>query len=196
MKNKIRIVMADPAQSSDPTGIVGIEGHCPTGKIRVKLAKQFTDKNKEIRLNKTASYLRKIRERIEPDYLGMETNNDGTEIIKKINQQGGVSLSGITTSANLTAKTRRKGRSMDKPFMIKWLATKLRNHDIEFPKKESTQKDMKILIEQIPQIVSQRTPNGSITYKAQRNRHDDLFMALLLCCHIFMIYQCKWNELH
>jgi len=47
---------------------------------------------------------------------------------------------------------------------------------------------MQTLIDQIPQIAAITTANGSTTYKAQRGRHDDLFMAALHCCNFVRLF--------
>ena len=57
---------------------------------------------------KTATILNWINEKINPYFLGCETNNNGTEIIAKI-QRYGIDIQGIATSANLTKTTREKG---------------------------------------------------------------------------------------
>ena len=95
-------------------------------------------------------------------------------------------LHGVNTSANLTDETRSKGYSMDKPYMVKWFAQKQDEDFFEFP--DIPSKDMQTLIDQIPQIAAIPTANGSTTYKAQRGRHDDLFMAALHCCNFVRLF--------
>ena len=191
MKKIISIVMVDPARTSDPTGIVGITGNLQTGKIHVKYAREITDKDPIIRIQKTATILNWINEKINPYFLGCETNNNGTEIIAKI-QRYGIDIQGIATSANLTKTTREKGATMDKPWTIKYLAQMKEDGTILFP--EVAYGAMKKLITQISEIVGIRQPSGHISYKAIRGRHDDLVLALLLCVHVFLVYQRKWME--
>ena len=95
-------------------------------------------------------------------------------------------VAGIFTSANLTEKTINRGQSMDKPEMVKWLKDTMANHQVLFPEKPS--EDMQELINQIHQIVGITGPSGHTTYKAMRGRHDDLFMAFLLCCHVTILF--------
>ena len=192
MKHLIKIVMTDPAETGDPTGIVGIQGNLATRQVHVLLAKQITDKDKKLRLFNTFSFLSKVRDTIKPDFMGMEGNNDGKEIIKKL-QSKGLILKKITTSSNLTDKTTRRGFAMDKPKMVDWLKKQKIKHNILFP--PETKGDMEELIDQIPQIVSIRTLTGGTSHRAQRGRHDDLFMALLLCCHVFLLYLARWDSL-
>lgn len=192
MKSTTTIIMTDPAESSDPTGIIGIHGNFKTKQIHVKLAKQITDKDKNIRLSKTAKFLIKMRNSIHPDFMGAETNNDGVEIIKNLKRLG-ISLHGISTSANLTDETRTKGTAMDKPFMIDWFKKQKIKHNILFSS-EPTQ-DMQECIDQIAEISEISTPGGKTSHKRLRGRHDDLFMALLLCCHVFLVLYQQWEEL-
>ncbi len=192
MKSATTIVMTDPAESSDPTGIIGIHGNFETQKIHVKLAKQFKDKDKNLRLSNTANFLIAIKKTIHPDFMGAETNNDGVEIIKKLKRLG-ISLYGISTSANLTDETRTKGISMDKPFMIDWFKKQKEKHNILFSSEPS--QDMQECIDQISEIAEIKTPGGKSSHKRLRGRHDDLFMALLLCCHVFLVLYQKWEEL-
>ena len=47
---------------------------------------------------------------------------------------------------------------------------------------------MIVLKNQIESISQIPTLTG-YTYKAKKGRHDDLFMALLLCCHMHVHYK-------
>ena len=194
MKSVVTIVMGDPAESGDPTGIVGITGNFMTKKIHVKLAKQFKQRDKNVRLQKTGEYLLRVRKKIHPDFMGMESNNDGKEIIGKLNLIPLMKLTSINTSANLADETRLRGYSMDKPLMVEWFANQKKLHNIVFA--DDTKGDMQELIDQIGMIVSGKSPGGSTTFKAARNRHDDLFLALLLCCHVFLVYLNRWEARH
>ena len=188
----VKIVMGDPAEKGDPTGIVGILGNCETGQVKVKMAKEITDKDAEARITNTVGFLQWVIVNVKPDFLGMETNNRGKEIIEKIGEYG-IVVNGIATSAGLTEATRRKGLTMDKPYMVKYLAEMKNSGDILFP--ANTTLGMKKLISQMSQIVGITQPSGYTTYKAQRGRHDDLFMALLLCINSFLIYKRRWESL-
>ncbi len=102
-------------------------------------------------------------------------------------------LHGVSTSANLTEKTRDMGYSMDKIFMVKWIAEKQEEGMFEFPINPT--KDMEELQNQIPQIVKVPTPNGGYTYKAQRGRHDDLFLAFMHCCNFIRLFIAQQERL-
>ena len=178
----VKIVMGDPGRKNDPFGIVGIELDMKTGIIKPKLARQFI----KTKYGVVADYLLTVRNSIKPNIIGIETNNRGKRVMNLYREKYALKLVGINTSANLTLETLERGLTMDKPFMIGWLKEYLQNHMIKFPNNPTV--EMKVLIDQIHQIVGIRTAAGHISYKAQRGRHDDLFMAFLLCCHIARLY--------
>ena len=113
----------------------------------------------------------------------MEKNFDYPNVSKAFTN---LPIQYITTSGNLTEKTRQKGYAVDKPFMINWLKNKKKNHEILFT--ENPTKDMQELIDQIPKISQFITPGGQTSYKAYRNQHDDLFMAALHCTNFIRLY--------
>lgn len=182
IQKTIKIVMGDPGRRNDPFGIVGIELDMDTHTIKPKLARQFT----KTKYGVVADYILTVKKTIRPNIIGLETNNRGKRVLSIFATKYNLKLVGINTSANLTTKTLERGLAMDKPYMIGWLKEQLQNHIIKFPSKPTV--EMQVLITQIHQIVGIRTPNGSTTYKAQRGRHDDLFMAFLLCCHMARLY--------
>jgi len=184
MKNGslIRIVCGDPARSHDAFGIVGVESDIIHDTVRIKMAKQFFNKPYGV----VANYLKKIQDNIRPDFMGIETNYRGKKLLHLFTYKYKLQIKGIYTSSNLTEKTRAKGLVMDKSYMTKWFAQHKTHHKILFP--EILTPEMIILKTQIEDIVSVPTLTGGTTYKAQKGRHDDLFMSLLLCCHIHNHY--------
>ena len=74
--------------------------------------------------------------------------------------------------------------------MIDWLPKQYRKHTIQVPEVQS--KDMQELINQRNQIVGITGPSGHVSYKAIRNRHDDLFMCELIGCNFIRLW---WEEL-
>ena len=174
--------MGDPGRSADPFAVVGIELDMDTGKIKVKLARQFIKTKYGI----VADYLLTVRKQLRPNFIGIETNNRGKKVLKLFHEKYNLKIAGIFTSANLTAKTMERGETMDKPFMVKYLKEQLQNNMIEFPPNPS--EDMAELLRQINEFVGIRNPSGHTTYKAMRGRHDDLIMSLLLCCHMARLY--------
>ena len=131
---------------------------------------------------------------IKPNYMGIETNNNGKNVLHLFREKFHMDyLQGVTTSAGLTEKTRDMGFAMDKPFMVHWFKDAMDKKMLKFPKDPS--KDMQALIDQIPKITAQTTPGGQTTYKAYRGQHDDLFMAALLCCNFIRLFIKQQEEL-
>jgi len=189
----LKVIMCDPAGKispfndydikNDPFGIVGAEFSLNEFKIRWRLAKQF---KKESFAN-VARYLDEAKKRIGPNFVGMETNNNGADILQLFRRKYGLAyITGVSMSNNLNEDTRGKGYSTDKNFMTNWFRTTLAEGMHEFP--ENPTSDMKEFIEQIPKIVPVMTPNGGTTYKAYRGQHDDLFTAALHCCNIIRLF--------
>ena len=180
--NGLSVVVGDPGKT-DPFGIMGAQYDSFTNKIRWKLAKQFKHES----YFTVAHYLKKIKETINPDFMGIETNNKGKRLLRLFHDKYNLTyIQGINMSNNLTISTRDKGYSTDKNYMIHWMKEKLDDGMFEFP--DTPTKDMQEFIDQFPKIVSNVTPNGSTTYKAHRSQHDDLFMAGLHCCNVIRLF--------
>jgi hypothetical protein len=86
----------------------------------------------------------------------------------------------------MTEKARAKGWAVDKPFMIGWLKYQYRAKSIIFPAVRSA--DMQELVDQRSSIAGITAPSGHVAYKAERGRHDDLFMAKLIGCNAIRIW--------
>lgn len=175
--------MGDPGRSNDPFGIVGTMYNHDKHKIQFKLAKQIINQPYSV----AAQFLIKMKKQIKPNFIGIETNNRGKRVLALYRTKYKMTwLQGVATSANLTEQTRQKGFTMDKPFMVKWFKTQMEEGLFEWP--DDPTPDMQVLIDQVPQIVSIRTAGGQTSYKAQRGRHDDLFMAALHCCNFIRLF--------
>jgi len=190
----LKVVMCDPAGKvspfnddydikNDPFGIIGAEFDLNNYKIRWRLAKQF----KKDSFQNVAMYLKDVKNRVKPNFMGLETNNNGLDILKLFHKKYKLNyIHGVTMSGNLTEKTRSKGYSVDKTFITKWFKKKHEEGMFEFPKNPT--EDMIEFMNQIPKIIPIMTANGSTTYKAYRNQHDDLFVAALHCCNIIRLF--------
>ncbi len=189
INNLIKIVCGDPARRNDAFGIIGIQSDIINDTIRIGLAKQFFNQPYSI----VANYFTKIKNNLKPDFIGIETNYRGEKLLQLFNYKYNLDIKGIHTSANLTEKTRQTGKVMDKSYMIKWFIKHKLAHKIKFP--EILTPEMITLTNQMNDMIRIPTQTG-YTYKAQKGRHDDLFMALLLCCHIHVHYREKmlYNE--
>ena len=184
--------MVDPG-TSDPTGIVGIDGDLAANKIKVKLARQITEPVKYKRYRETRDYLKLLQRKIRPDVMGIETNNRGRDLYIKLKMHG-IRLEGINTCGDMNFQNTLKGHAMDKPHMTGWTARAISEQVIEFPEKGLA--DMDELINQIHTIKPFISPNGSTQYRAMNSRHDDLWSAFLLCCYVFFVMKHRWDIAH
>lgn len=172
-----------PDIQHDPFGVIGALYNHSTHTIQFKLAKEFTNTS----YGNIANYLKKVKQDIKPNFMGLETNNRGKNILKLFREKYGMKyMYGVNTSGDMTPETRQKGFTMDKNFMVKWFIEKREEGMFEFPL--SPTRDMQKFIDQIPQIVAVKTLTGATSYKAQRGRHDDLFMAALHCCNFIRLF--------
>lgn len=185
MKNKLlKVLIGDPGKTNDPFGVVGLEATWPEKKIYIRFAKQY----KNVPYEKIAKKFVQINGKVLPHLILLERNFDFDDVYAAF-QDTQLDIKWITTSANLTEKTRSKGWSVDKPFMIGWLRDEYKKHTIQWPEIQSD--DMKELVNQRNQIVGITSPSGHVSYAAQRHRHDDMFMAKLIGCNAVRIW---WDQ--
>jgi len=177
--NSLRLLIGDPARSGDAFGAVGLEGTWPERKIYTRLAKQYWRESYSTVAKKFAV----LHNRIKPHLLILEKNFEYDRVSKAFTH---LPVKYVTTSTGLTDKTKAKGWAVDKNFMIGWLQIEYKKHTVLFPKNPTD--DMKELINQRNQIVGITGPSGHVSYKAQRNRHDDLFIAKLIGCNAIRLW--------
>jgi len=179
----LKVVMGDPARTGDAFAWVGASFNLDDYKIKFQLAKQFF----KTPYREVANYAIKIHNQIKPNFMGIETNNQGNHVLRLFKEKYHMDwLKGVSTSANLKESTRAKGFTLDKPYQIGWFKQKLAEHDIVFPSVPT--KDMQELIDQIPKISQFITPGGQTSYRAYRSQHDDLFMAALHCTNFIRLF--------
>ncbi len=180
----LKVIMGDPGRTSDAFAWVGTQLKLNDDpKIEFRLAKQFFNTPYKV----VAEYAKKIYYLYNPNFMGIETNNRGKEVLALFHRKYHLDfIQGVSTSANLTEKTRQMGYAMDKPFMVQWFKKKLEEKMFSFP--DLPTKDMQELIDQIPKIVEIKTPGGKTSYKAHRGQHDDLFIASLHCCNFIRLF--------
>lgn len=192
LSDRYTILCGDPARGNDRFGLVGISLHHSEKierhfwRINIKFARQYQKTTFEGVAADMSPIIRKVR----PDFLGLEINNEGRKALEAFHQQGHKHTKGIFTTGTMTAKNRQtKWESMDKPYTIDWLRRCAAADGPENapafvvpPRKPSPH--MQVLMEQITMIKQYRTHTGEFTYRAISSRHDDLFMAFLLCCHV------------
>ena len=180
----LRLVIGDPGRSNDPFGVVGLEGTWPERKIYVRYARQFIKEKYET----VAEEFVRLKNKVKPHMMLLEKNFDYDNVWKAFSKYP-LEIKYITTSTDLTQKVRAKGWSVDKNFMIGWLKEEQPKHTIQYPGNRT--QDMEELINQQTQIVGITGPSGHVSYKAVRNRHDDLFMAKLIGCNAIRIW---WEQ--
>lgn len=182
-----RVIFGDPSDltGGDAFAWVGAQLKLnSTSTIEFKLAKQFW---KEKHSN-VAAWAKRMHKQIKPNFMGLESNRkEDKRILKLYRTKFGMKyLQGVNTSSHLTEKTRQMGYAMDKVEQTDWLRKKMERGEISFPADPGP--DMQELIDQIPQIVPMMTQTGQTTVRAQRGRHDDLFIAALHCTNIIRLF--------
>lgn len=185
---KLKVVIGDPARSGDAFGVAGLEGLYPEKLIHIRHAKQFIDEKYSV----VAQHFLHLQKKIDPDIMCIEMNYRGKKLLSLFRTKYKLPIIGINTSANLTEQTRKKGYSMDKPFMMRWYAEQQRIHRILYP--ENRTADMDELINQDNEMIGITQPSGHVSFKRKRSRHDDLFMAKLIGCNIIRIWWDKMEE--
>lgn len=188
---KLRILIGDPGVTPDFFGVIGQEATTyPEKKIYTRHAQRFKKKPTETKKQyyaRVAYHFHKLHNKLHFHLILLEKNFDYDNVSKAFVN---LPITYVTTSGvQLTAKTRRKGFSIDKNFMIKWLKTEYTNHIIQLPSIPSD--EIKELINQRNEISGITSPSGHTSYKRKRNRHDDLFMCELIGCNAIRIW---WDE--
>ena len=179
-----RIVMGDPAGKIIPYpdgtnikhdffGWIGVESKYPYRRVDVLLAQRWNN----VPFSKVANWAKKLHSKVNPGFMGLETNNMGGDILKLFQSKFNMPwLKGVYTSGNMTPDSRKKWSHMDKRFMAKWY--KKNRGDVFFPK---------IINEEFKELFTQIGIIRESTMRADLGRHDDLFMPLILCLNIIRL---------
>jgi len=177
------VLNGDPGRTTDPFGVVALEGTYPNKQIFVRLAKQFKRKS----YKRVAKYFTKISKQIHPNLIQIEKNFDYEQV-----QLAFVHLPVVyvTMSSTLATKTRQKGFSIDKSWCIRQIDSLQKKHVILYPERISY--DMQELINQRHEMDAITTATGHVSYKRTRSRHDDLFMAELMGVNAILLW---WERL-
>ena len=183
----MRILCGDPGLKADSFGIAGINADTRNGQIYPKYAREF----KRTPFGVVAATMAPIIERIRPDFVGLETNNQGPEALEAF-RAAGINARGITTTGRLSPKKRIKWQSMDKTYTVQWIRSLQKRGRITWPKDPSP--GMRTLEIQILNYKERREYHGGYRYEAGRG-HDDVVMAFILACHMARIYmeRADWN---
>ena len=181
MDQTVVLIAGDPADSGDAFGLNGCEANLDKKEIRVKYARQWTG----IPFSQVAYETKPLWKSVKPTIFALETNYKGTEVLREFKLKG-IPVMGIKSVNRLTEENRSRWDVMEKKYTVEWVIGMIKEHRIKFPKDHSIY--MQMLISQIQQIRRYRTPSGETTYRAMNNRHDDLFMAFLINCHLARLY--------
>jgi len=190
---KLRILTGDPGITPDFFGVIGQEATWPEKKIYTRHAQRFKikpDETKQSYYARVAYHFHKLHNKLNFDLILLEKNlivSFDYELISKA--FANLPITYVTTLSGLTAKTRQKGFTIDKNFMIDWLKNEYQKHTIQLPPIHS--EEIKELINQRNEISGITGPSGHTSYKRKRGRHDDLFMPELIGCNAIRIW---WDE--
>ena len=122
-----------------------------------------------------------IAQQVLPNYVVVERNNRGMLYISELERRG-LKVVPITTVGDTNTHT--SIHTMDKNHTISYLRNNM--DKIRWPGKPGP--GMKELISQIGYISEFKTPGGKSAYRARKG-HDDMFMAFLICVHMYRIIQ-------
>lgn len=178
----LKLLIGDPGKTNDPFGIFGLQGTWPERKIYPRYAEQLWHKP----YSTVAKRFEFLQKKIKPDMTLIEKNFDHDRVSKAFSH---LPITYVTMSNNLKEETRAKGWSVDKPYMMGWLKDEDAKHSIQYSLNPS--KDMEEFVNQRNQIVGITAPSGHVSYKAQRNRHDDLFMCHVIGCNAIRLW---WDQ--
>ena len=177
----IRIICGDPAEKGDYFAVVGVDLDIDRGWIFPKYARQWQG----LTFPEVARRLKPLIRKIKPKFWGLETNYKGSEVIEAFTAAG-IPAQGISSVGLLTSQHRKYWQSMDSSYTVQWMKEMKFSQSFRWPAKPTAH--MKLLENQISDIEETRTPSGNFKYAGRRGRHDDLFAAFKLCCHVSRIY--------
>ena len=175
----ISIMAGDPAESGDAFGMFGIDLDLDKSLIYAKYARQW----QKTPFNQVAFEVRPMWRSVRPTIFALEKNYKGDKVVSEFEN---LKIPVMPVYATGDVSDRRRWDVMDKSFTTEWMATKFRDHRVKVPRNHSI--FMELWLDQLRQIRRFRTPSGRITYRAQRNRHDDIFSASLICFHFARLY--------
>ena len=177
----MNVVGIDPGRTNDYYAVIGIY---KDDKGIIRTAKEEFTKN--MPLDWCARMLvRPIVEVGRASHVVVETNGIiGKNAYRALQQEGIPNLRPVHTTSNMSADARlHNHKAVDKTYMMQWLKTKF---EAGMLRMASPHQQLKAQLEDIHRYT---TPSGQTTYKAQKGRHDDLVMALVMACHIFALQE-------
>lgn len=176
----IKVGASDPGKQRDSFGFVGIK--YVSSQILIVSAKRWLGnmylsvEEKIARIHRENHY----------DFQVVEINNTGIHVWEVLKYVKNLPIIGVNTSKNLNIDPRKrfdpfKFPTMDKNDMARWLHVENEMGNLVFPRNPS--KEMQELQNQISNIIEYKSEGtGSVSYRAEGQEHDDLYMALMLAC--------------
>ncbi len=119
----LKLLIGDPAKSTDAFGVIGLEGTYPEKKIYIRYAKQFWGKP----YNYVANHFSKLHKKFNFDMIILEKNFDYENVSKAFAH---LPITYVSTTGTLSEKSRPKGWAVDKPYMIGWLKQQYKKHTL------------------------------------------------------------------
>lgn len=115
------------------------------------------------------------------DYYILEINNTGIHVFEVLNYQKRLPVIPVTTTKDIKdPKKKYSAQVMDKNEMVRIMLHWFQDGTIIFPQQSTAELDE--LKRQLSIFAEHRTEAGSVSYRAEGQEHDDLVMALMLCC--------------
>ena len=170
-----KVIGLDPGKQRDSFGIVAIEKR--DNRIYVKNAQRVLGK----RYIDVENYVASLHQKYHYDYYILEVNNTGEHVFEVLKDVKGLPVIPVFTTSDVKdLKKKMDGRTMDKKDMVKRMAHQFQNNEIIFPKKSNP--ELEQLKTQLAIFSEHITEAGNVSYYAEGTEHDDLVMALMLCC--------------
>ena len=169
----IKALGIDPGRTHDPTGLVFLEGTF----MRIDLVSAHSWKNMPFHV--LASRVWEFVHMHPGAHIIVEANGIiGQNCIAKLSNIPG--LYPMHTVAQCTTTSKRL-KAVPKVETIHFIRSLLQQKILHISPQHTQ------LWQQIQDITSYTTPNGSTTYRAQKGRHDDMLMALCMAIQPFML---------
>lgn len=181
LQKSYKVGGSDPGRQRDSFGFVGVKYQAPqlliTGAQRWLGHRYLTVEER----------IAQIHEKFKFDYQVIEVNNTGIHVFEVLKFVKKLPIIGVNTAKDLDLYKQTKKHdqskfpSMDKNDMARWLHIQNELGNIVFPRELT--KELQELQEQITNIVeykSEGSGTGRVSYRAEGQEHDDLYMALML----------------
>src|SRR5438309_2025955 len=168
-----RIVGIDPGKQKDSFAMVTIT--IRDKKIYVLGAKGWVGRA-YLQVEEELAQIHQLRP---ADLYVVEKNNIGDHVIEVLKFKKHLPVIGVTTSKDIKNRDRHPD-TMDKNEMVRWMLTMMQEGRLVFPKIDSA--ETAELKRQLSIFAENKTANGSVSYGAEGQEHDDFVMALMLAC--------------